>query len=227
MTSPHRQVVATVSAWTPRDDLGVRHREQALTWLAATEDIYRRIKPDTPPQHLVAYFLLVDRAAGRVLLCDHRLAGLWLPTGGHVEPGEDPTDTVRREVVEELGVEAEFDPALGEAPFLLTVTRTTAHSGPRHVDVSLWFALRGRVGDDLTPDAGEFAGVRWWSRSEIEADDPGHHEPHILRALDALGLSLTRPSRATSELIASRRHVPPVDPAALQADLDEFLDAQL
>lgn len=38
---------------------------------------------------------------------------------------------------------------------------------------------------------------------------------------------LSRPSRATSELIASRRHLPLVDPAALRADLDEILDAQL
>jgi hypothetical protein len=39
--------------------------------------------------------LLVDRPAGSVLLCDHRLSGLWLPTGGPVEPGEHPLGTVR------------------------------------------------------------------------------------------------------------------------------------
>ncbi|MFZ0160866.1 MAG: type II toxin-antitoxin system prevent-host-death family antitoxin [Kineosporiaceae bacterium] len=38
---------------------------------------------------------------------------------------------------------------------------------------------------------------------------------------------LTRPSRATAELIAGRRHLPPVDPAALRANLDEILDAGL
>jgi len=43
----------------------------------------------------VSYLLLVDRPAGSVLLCDHRLSGLWLPAGGHVEPGEHPLGTVR------------------------------------------------------------------------------------------------------------------------------------
>ncbi|MEE3919135.1 NUDIX domain-containing protein [Micromonospora sp. BRA006-A] len=31
---------------------------------------------------------------------------MWLPSGGHVEPGEHPADTVRRELREELGVAA-------------------------------------------------------------------------------------------------------------------------
>ena len=30
------------------------------------------------------------------------------PAGGHVEPNEDPKETVRRECLEELGVEADF-----------------------------------------------------------------------------------------------------------------------
>jgi len=31
------------------------------------------------------------------------------------------------------------------------------------VDVSLWFALVGRVGQPLRPDQREFAQVRWWT----------------------------------------------------------------
>lgn len=92
----------------PVDDLGAEHKAVALAWLAGRTDIYRRVKPSTPSPHLVSYLLVVDRATGRVLLCDHRLAGMWLPTGGHVEPDEHPADTVRREVLEELGIEARF-----------------------------------------------------------------------------------------------------------------------
>jgi 8-oxo-dGTP pyrophosphatase MutT (NUDIX family) len=39
-----------------------------------------------------------------VLLVDHKNARLWLPTGGHVEEGEDPRATVVRELKEELGL---------------------------------------------------------------------------------------------------------------------------
>lgn len=181
-------ITAMVSDLDPPDDLGLEHRAAVLAWLAETDDIFRRARPGTPSPHLVSYFLLADRQAGSVLLCDHRLSGLWLPTGGHVEPGEHPADTARREAVEELGVPAEFDPAAGERPFFLTMTETAGPPGTRHVDVSLWFALAGQVGQRLLPDPREFAGVRWWTTAELRRAGPGLFDPHMLRALDALGV---------------------------------------
>ncbi|HEX3590625.1 MAG TPA: NUDIX domain-containing protein [Pseudonocardiaceae bacterium] len=179
-------IQAMVRAIEPHDELGRAHRAQALDWLAGTDDIYRRVKPRTPSPHLVSYFLLVDRAASSVLLCDHRLAGLWLPTGGHVEPGEDPWATVVREIGEELGVAAVPDPVTGERPFFLTVTETVDAPQCRHVDVSLWFAVAGEVGMALRPDEREFAQVRWWSSAELRALDPAGFEPHLTRALAVL-----------------------------------------
>ncbi len=181
-------IVGLVSGVQPADDLGREHRRNALSWLAGTDDIFRRVKPLTPSPHLVSYFLLVDRPAGSVLLCDHRLSGLWLPTGGHVEPGEHPLDTVRREAVEELGVTAHLDAAFRDSPFFLTMTETTGPPATRHVDVSLWFALAGRVGQPLRPDQREFAQVRWWTAAELRHAGPDRSEPHLLRALDALGV---------------------------------------
>jgi 8-oxo-dGTP pyrophosphatase MutT (NUDIX family) len=177
-------LIELVESLQPPDEVGARHREQALAWLRRTDDVYRRVKPATPDPHLVVYFLLVDAAAGRVLLCDHRLSGLWLPTGGHVEPGEDPADTVRREAEEELGLRH----VRAGAPFLLTVTETVGDADARHTDVTLWYAVPAELGDPLEPDAREFAGVRWWSREQLTAAWPGPFEPHLLRALDALGL---------------------------------------
>jgi 8-oxo-dGTP pyrophosphatase MutT (NUDIX family) len=42
---------------------------------------------------------------GRVLLHFHRKLGMWLPPGGHIDPGELPDDAARREVLEETGIE--------------------------------------------------------------------------------------------------------------------------
>ncbi|HLK78621.1 MAG TPA: NUDIX hydrolase [Streptosporangiaceae bacterium] len=181
-------ITGLVSGIEPTDDLGQEHRQNTLSWLAGTDDIFRRVKPRTPSPHLVSYFLLVDRPAGSVLLCDHRLSGLWLPTGGHVEPGEHPLDTVRREVVEELGVNAQLDAKFRDRPFFLTMTETAGPPEMRHVDVSIWFALAGRVGQPLNPDQREFAQVRWWTAAEIRHSDLDRFEPHLLRALDALVL---------------------------------------
>ena len=123
-----------------------------------------------------------------MLLCDHRLSGLWLPTGGHVEPGEHPVDTVRREAVEELGVHPQLDPVFDHQPFFLTMTETVGPPEMRHTDVSLWFAPPGQVGQELRPDEREFVQVRWWPITELRDVDPDRFEPHLLRALDALGL---------------------------------------
>lgn len=182
------QIESVVRAIAPTDEMGREHRETAMSWLAATDDVFRRVKPRTPSPHLVSYFLMVDRGAGAVLLCDHRLAGLWLPTGGHVEPGEHPVETVRREVGEELGVAAQFDRRTGQSPFFLTVTETVGDLGMQHTDVSLWYALAGRIGQPLVPDEREFRAVRWWTASELENVDLKRFEPHLPRALVALGL---------------------------------------
>jgi hypothetical protein len=79
-----------VSALTPADDLEADHRQDVLRWLQSTDDVYRRVKPATPPGHLVSYVVPIDPTDGSVLLVDHINAGLWLPPGGHVEPDEHP-----------------------------------------------------------------------------------------------------------------------------------------
>jgi 8-oxo-dGTP pyrophosphatase MutT (NUDIX family) len=181
------EVLELVNGIETSDDVGAHHKTQARNWLAATTDIYRRVKPRTPSPHLVSYFLLVDRQANRVLLCDHRSAGLWLPTGGHVEPGEHPADAVRRETREELGIEAQFDPLHGARPFFLTVTETVGPPADRHTDVSLWFALTGdHHTQELQPDLREFVQVRWWSADELRTNPQNRFEPHLMRALDRL-----------------------------------------
>jgi 8-oxo-dGTP diphosphatase len=187
-TALKSMIADLVSGVRPTDALGREHKRNALSWIARTDDLFRRVKPRTPSPHLVSYFLLVDRLAGSVLLCDHRLSGLWLPTGGHVEPGEHPLDTVRREVVEELGVTAQLDPVFGDKPFFLTMTEIVGPPAMQHVDASLWFALAGHAGQPLHPDQREFVQIRWWTVQELRQATPGRFEPHLLRALDALRL---------------------------------------
>ncbi|WP_102135627.1 NUDIX domain-containing protein [Candidatus Protochlamydia sp. W-9] len=53
--------------------------------------------------------------------------------GGHVDPGEDPKEAVKREAKEEFRIEAEF---LSNEPLLLTATKTVGNVA-KHTDVSL------------------------------------------------------------------------------------------
>ncbi|WP_327177878.1 NUDIX hydrolase [Streptomyces sp. NBC_01335] len=56
--------------------------------------------------HLTASALVLDPAAGRVLLTLHKKLGMWLQMGGHCEP-EDATlaDAALREATEESGID--------------------------------------------------------------------------------------------------------------------------
>ena len=88
-----RDAVAAIEPWDERE---AHDRAATLAWIASGDELFRIRKPDVPPQHLVSYFVLVDVDAGALLMVDHRNAGLWLPTGGHVEPDEDPRGDRRR-----------------------------------------------------------------------------------------------------------------------------------
>jgi 8-oxo-dGTP diphosphatase len=178
----HDEIRSLISELTPTDALETEHCRAALAWLDSTDDVFRRVAPRTPSPHLVSYFLLVDHVQGSVLLADHRKADLWLPSGGHVEPGEHPVATVRREVQEELGVPAVFSPVTGDRPMFVTVTET-ASPVHRHTDVSLWFVLSSGTNQPLKPDLREFREVRWWTRDDIGHADPALFDPHLNRML--------------------------------------------
>lgn len=182
----------------PTDDLEQRHLDDARAWLSATTDVFRRtVSPVAPSKHLVSYFLLVDADDGAFLLGDHRKSGLWLPSGGHVEPDEDPVQTVRRECVEELGVEANFNDRTGEQPVFVTVTKTRSSRPDQHTDVSLWFVLAHSRDEALQPDPREYRSVRWWTMKEFRDADPESFDPHqgrLLGKLREIGLFSSRPS---------------------------------
>ena len=190
MPSSPDAVRTLVSGIVPTDRTERAHRRDALAWLDSTRDIYRRAKPATPPKHLVSYAVLLDPRDASLFLVDHVLAGLCLPPGGHVEPGEDPADTVRREAREELGIEAGFS-AAGSRPVFVTVTPTTGPDG-RHTDVSLWYVITGHPGMRIDLDRREFTGGRWWTAAEVSAADPARFDPHLGRFIGKVRSMLHR-----------------------------------
>jgi 8-oxo-dGTP pyrophosphatase MutT (NUDIX family) len=171
-------VAAELASIRPLDDLERAHIDDALAWVTSGAPLYRLQKPATPPKHLVSYFAVFD--GDYVLLVDHRNAQLWLPTGGHVEPDENPRTTVVRELHEELGLSVEFD-SVGP-PIMATVTRTVGLTSG-HSDVSLWYAVKASRDAVLTYDAGEFLGICWFHFSKVPL---ARSDPHMGRFLQKL-----------------------------------------
>jgi 8-oxo-dGTP pyrophosphatase MutT (NUDIX family) len=179
------RLAAIVSNITPVDVIEADHQSDTLGWIASDAVLYRYRRPAEPPKHLVAYFVLVDLDGGAVLLVDHRKARRWLPTGGHVEPGEDPLATVYRELLEELGIATGLIEGVSSNPLLVTQTKTVGQDAG-HVDVSLWYVLRGSTTMEFSPDLAEFVAVRWWTFDEIAAASAEMFDPHLPRFVDKL-----------------------------------------
>jgi 8-oxo-dGTP diphosphatase len=174
-----------VPAIQPSDPLERAHVAATLAWINSGAPIYRVAKPALPPQHLVAYFALLDPVTNQLLLVDHKKAGLWLPGGGHVEPGEHPDATVQRELREELHIPARF---LLPRPLFLTVTQTVGVTAG-HTDVSLWYVLRGDSRQPLQYDHTEFLQIAWFPLDRLPLQ---RSDPHLERFAAKLCDTLTR-----------------------------------
>jgi len=182
MANPMRdKIVEIVAAIEPLDEVEREHRDSTIEWIRSGAPIFRTMKPDVPPVHLVSYFALVDEIGGRLLLVDHKLAGLWLPSGGHLEPEEDPRATVIRELAEELNLAADF---VQPNPLFITVTQTLGYGD--HTDVSLWYLLRGDSSRAIEFDRGEFHSVRWFDFDEIPFERSDPHMRRFVAKLRAL-----------------------------------------
>jgi 8-oxo-dGTP pyrophosphatase MutT (NUDIX family) len=161
----------------PFDELEHASKTDVLEWIDSGVEVCRVRKPDVPPKHLVSYFAVVD--GEHLLLVDHINAGLWLPTGGHVEPGEHPRVTALREAKEELAIDGQF---LRDGPLFLTVAETVGKTAG-HTDVSLWYVLSGDRSMNIQFDESEFRQVRWFRWDEVPL---GRSDPHMERFLRKL-----------------------------------------
>ena len=161
----------------PLDALEQESKLSVLAWIDSGAELCRLKKPATPPKHLISYCAVVD--GDHILLVDHINAGLWLPTGGHVDPGEHPGDTALREAREELSIEGEF---LKEGPVFVTVTETVGKTAG-HTDVSLWYVLRGDRMADLVFDDSEFHEIRWFHKNDVPLDRTDKQMSRFLKKL--------------------------------------------
>ena len=181
MNNAAQKVHSLISKMTPLEDLEKSHIQDTLTWIESGVGIFRIKKPDVPNKHLVSYFVLFDEVAKKILLVDHKKALLWLPSGGHVEDGEDPKICAIRECAEELNISPEF---FMEDPIFLTST-TTVGLTAGHTDVSLWYVFKGDSNLNYHFDPEEFYGIRWFAFDEIPYEKSDPHMGRFIKKLES------------------------------------------
>jgi 8-oxo-dGTP diphosphatase len=147
---------------------------------------------------LVSYFALVD--GDNILLVDHRSAQLWLPPGGHVEPGEHPRETVVRELFEELRIVAGHEIA---EPLMVTCT-TTVGLAAAHVDVSLWYVVRADRTERIEFDREEFAEFQWFGFANVPLHRSDPHMGRFLVKLTSRSAGSKRPDAAGNSTVMRR-----------------------
>lgn len=132
----------------------------------------------TVERHLTATGFVVE--GDRVLLHWHRKNRLWLPFGGHIEPNEDPVQTVLREIEEECGVRAQLlttPETYGienlpiVAPPVVILIEPTTDGVTEHQHIDLIYFCRPAGGVDPI-NAHPDPTIRWVSRAELERNEP-------------------------------------------------------
>ena len=119
---------------------------------------------------------------GRVLLTQRKagshLAGAWELPGGKVEPGEDPRAALRRELAEELGIDAE----VGE------IVEVTFHRYEEaEKAVLLLFYEAARTASSPEPRALDVAAFEWATAAEL---DPARFPPADVAVLTKVAARL-------------------------------------
>ena len=173
------EIAAIIEKITPLDEIEKQHKERVQEWIESGAVLFRISKPANPPMHLVSYFIPFDEEKEKILLVHHKKADLWLPPGGHVDPGEHPKVTASREMEEEL-----FQPAVfhQDDPVFLTVTQTANDPNP-HTDVSLWYLVEGNSQQDYSFDEREFHTIKWFDINHLPQSQI---EPHLHRFMQKI-----------------------------------------
>jgi NAD+ diphosphatase len=127
----------------PTKDKSDEHARQCT---ACNQLFFPRISPA---------ILAVVRKGGKLLLARNARSttGFWSLIAGFVEPGETFEECVKREVMEEVGIEVELDGYLGSQPW------------PFPDQLMLGFAARWKSGE-LKPDGDEIAEAGWFGPTD-------------------------------------------------------------
>jgi ADP-ribose pyrophosphatase YjhB (NUDIX family) len=133
---------------------------------------------NTMKRHFVATGYVVRD--DKTLLLFHKKLKMWLPPGGHMDEGELPEETVRREILEETGLEVEIisphrtpNPSEKRVQYLYLPNHMQLEDipgDPPHQHIDLIFYCLAKDGKAvIRPE--EHDHMRWYSINELESPE--------------------------------------------------------
>jgi 8-oxo-dGTP pyrophosphatase MutT (NUDIX family) len=162
MVRPTVDIRAVVAGHEPTSPQEAKAKER---FLAEFDRLGDPTSEHADPTHVTASAIVVG-TRGTVLHLHKRL-GRWMQPGGHIDPGETPSEASRREAFEELGLDVEHPKG---GPRLINIDVHAAALGHTHLD--LRYLLLGSA-DDPHPPPGESPEARWydWDDAASIADE--------------------------------------------------------
>src|SRR3989344_849405 len=109
--------------------------------------------------HFCCFTLPIDRSTQSIFLVHHIKARDWVPPGGHIDAGEIPIQTVRREFAEELDYKITREPIM---LFYLSIKDIDNSNGLCRTHYDLWYTVEtGKK--QFKIDKEEFHDADWFS----------------------------------------------------------------
>jgi 8-oxo-dGTP pyrophosphatase MutT (NUDIX family) len=156
------RVRRSVAMREPIDDA---ERAQIKSFLTLFDGLDDPLDRSLDPVHVTGSGFVTGRRG--VLLLRHRLLGIWVQPGGHIDPGEAPWESALRETREETGLDVRF---AGGEPRLVHVDVHQAAKGHTHLDLRY---LIDAGDDDPVPPPDESQEIGWfdWDAAIERAGD--------------------------------------------------------
>ena len=147
--------------------------DERLRWFRALHEWLE------PQPRFAARALVVD-AEGRVLLLrwQHPVTDdvWWITPGGRIHEGEDERAAIRRELVEEIGLDVDPGTVVWTREHVLLFTRRIVR---QHESFFLVRVHRHEVAPMIDVEAEDLHGHRWWALAELDSTEERIAPPNL------------------------------------------------
>ena len=141
---------------------------------------FRALRDWLEPQPRFAARALVVDAEERVLLLrwEHPVTGdaWWITPGGRIHDGEDERAAIRRELVEEIGLDVDPGTVVWTREHVLLFTRRIVR---QHESFFLVRVHRHEVAPMIDVEAEDLHGHRWWTLAELDSTEERIAPPNL------------------------------------------------